>query len=101
MEKDTWALIMPLAPATYQSGYRWARRVWEEVWDVGDEEKSEGVAGAEGNIGGVGPRGANGSGSKVTTVEGEYGGRCLGEPERVEEGGFEPWEDGVGEEIGV
>jgi hypothetical protein len=37
----------------------------------------------------------------VTTVEGEYGGRCLGKPAGVEEGGFAPWEDGVGEEIGV
>jgi hypothetical protein len=37
----------------------------------------------------------------VTTVEEEYGGRCLGEPAVVEEGWSEPWEDGMGEEIGV
>jgi hypothetical protein len=47
------------APATSQSGYRWAGCVWEEVWEwiwnaVG-EEKGEGIAGAEGNVGGVGP----------------------------------------------
>jgi hypothetical protein len=28
--------------------------VWERLWDVGGEEKDEGVAGAEGNAGGVG-----------------------------------------------
>jgi hypothetical protein len=39
--------------------YRWAKRaweeVWEQVWDGGGEEKGEGVARAEGNVGGVGP----------------------------------------------
>jgi hypothetical protein len=35
----------------------------------------------------------------VTTVEGCGG--CLGEPAGVEEGGSEPWEDRVREEIGV
>jgi hypothetical protein len=34
-------------------------------------------------------------------VEGEYGGGCFGELAGVEEGGFEPKEDGVGEEIDV
>jgi hypothetical protein len=58
MEKGMWTLIMPSAPATSQSGYRWVGCVWEEVWewvrDTGGEEKGEGVAGAESNIGGVG-----------------------------------------------
>jgi hypothetical protein len=40
---------MPSAPATSQSGYRWAggvwKEVWEWVWDAGGEEKGEGVAG--------------------------------------------------------
>jgi hypothetical protein len=58
MEKGTWALIIPSVPATSQSGYRWAGRVWEEVWewvwDAGGEEKGEGVAGAEGHVGGSG-----------------------------------------------
>jgi hypothetical protein len=31
---------------------------WEWVWDAGGEEKDDGVAGAEGNVGGVGPWGA-------------------------------------------
>jgi hypothetical protein len=39
--------------------YRWAERAWEEVWewvrDTGGEEKGEGVAGAEGKAGNVGP----------------------------------------------
>jgi hypothetical protein len=68
---------------------------------MGGEEKGEGVAGTEGNAGDVSPQGTNGSGSIVTTVEGEYGGGCLGEPAGVEEAGSQPWEDGVGEEIGV
>jgi hypothetical protein len=37
----------------------------------------------------------------VTSVEGEYGGGCLGEPAGVEEGRSEPLEDGVGEEIDI
>jgi hypothetical protein len=72
MKKGTGTLIMPSAPATSWSGYRWAGHVWEEVWervwDAGGEEKGEGVAGAEGDIGSVGPLGADGSGSIVTTV---------------------------------
>jgi hypothetical protein len=66
---------MPSAPATSQGGYRWAGRAWEEVWewvwDAGGQKKGERVAGAEGNVGGVGPCGADGSGSIVTTVERE------------------------------
>jgi hypothetical protein len=62
---------MPSAPATSRSGYRWAGRAWEEVWDASRKEKGEGVAVAEGNVGGVGPRGADDSGSIVTTTEGE------------------------------
>jgi hypothetical protein len=52
MEKG---LIMPSAPATLWSGYRWAghawEEVWEQVWDAGGEEKGKVVAGAEGNVG--------------------------------------------------
>jgi hypothetical protein len=62
-------------PATSRSGYRWAGRAWEEIWewiwDEGGEDQGEGVAGAEGKAGSVGSRGADGSGSIVTTVEGE------------------------------
>jgi hypothetical protein len=75
MEKDTWALIMSSVPATSWSGYRWAQRAWEEVWewvwDAGGEEKDKSVAEAESKAGGVGSWGANGSGSIVTTVERE------------------------------
>jgi hypothetical protein len=50
---------MPSPPATSQGGYTWAGHAWEEVWewlrDVGGEEKGMGIAGAEGNIGSVGP----------------------------------------------
>jgi hypothetical protein len=50
---------MPSDPATSWSGYRWAGHAWEEVWDwvweAGGEEKGKGVAGSEGNAGGVGP----------------------------------------------
>jgi hypothetical protein len=39
--------------------YRWPEGAWEEVWewvwDAGGEEKGEGVAGAEGKAGSVGP----------------------------------------------
>jgi hypothetical protein len=49
---------MPSAPATSQSGYRWAGHAWEEVWgqvwNTGGEEKGEGVAWAEGKAGSVG-----------------------------------------------
>jgi hypothetical protein len=37
----------------------------------------------------------------VTTVKGEYGGRCLGELAGIEDGGSEPLEVGVREEIDV
>jgi hypothetical protein len=57
MEKGTWTLVMPSAPATSQSGWRWAEHaweeVWEQVWDMGGEERSESIAGAEGKAGGV------------------------------------------------
>jgi hypothetical protein len=47
------------APATFWNRYRWARHAWEEVWewvwDAGGEEMGEGVAGAEGKAGSVGP----------------------------------------------
>jgi hypothetical protein len=55
MEKGTWTLIMPSSLATSQSRYRWAGCAWEEVWDVGGEEKGEVVAEAEDNVGSVGP----------------------------------------------
>jgi hypothetical protein len=45
-------------PATSRSGYRWAGRAWEEIWewiwDEGGEDQGEGVAGAEGKAGSVG-----------------------------------------------
>jgi hypothetical protein len=50
---------MPSAPATSQSGYRWVGHTWEDireqVWDTDGEEMGEGVAGAEGKAGSVGP----------------------------------------------
>jgi hypothetical protein len=40
-------------PEWVEMGRAW-EEVWEWVWDVGGEEKGEGVAGVEGKAGGVG-----------------------------------------------
>jgi hypothetical protein len=75
MEKGTWTLINAISSFHLPEWYRWAENtweeVWEQVWDAGGEEKGEGVAGVEGKSGSFGSWGADGSGSIVTTEEGE------------------------------